>query len=89
MAASCNHPGFDLKNRDQGKAAPCLLGPRRKGNKMTDQNSAAGGADNDLIDLSADIVCAYVSHNALSVTDLPKLIADVHVAERLAGRLRR
>jgi predicted transcriptional regulator len=37
-------------------------------------------ADNDLIDLSADIVSAYVSHNALSVADLPKLIADVHLA---------
>ncbi len=42
-------------------------------------------ADNDLIDLSADIVCAYVSHNALSVTDLPKLIADVHAALRGLG----
>ncbi|MDP1730342.1 MAG: MucR family transcriptional regulator [Devosia sp.] len=40
------------------------------------------GAESDLIDLSADIVCAYVSHNALSVTDLPRLIADVHTALR-------
>jgi predicted transcriptional regulator len=44
--------------------------------------SVAPPADNDLVDLSADIVCAYVSHNALSVTDLPKLIADVHTALR-------
>lgn len=49
---------------------------------MTDMNGASAAADNDLIDLSADIVCAYVSHNALSVTDLPKLIADVHTALR-------
>ncbi|MGN6157262.1 MAG: MucR family transcriptional regulator [Devosia sp.] len=47
---------------------------------MTDQDSAVAGSDNDLIDLSTDIVSAYVSHNALSVTDLPKLIADVHSA---------
>jgi predicted transcriptional regulator len=53
-----------------------------KGPEMTDLNGSAIGADNDLIDLSADIVCAYVSHNALSVTDLPKLIADVHAALR-------
>jgi predicted transcriptional regulator len=31
-----------------------------------------------LIELSADIVSAYVSHNALSASDLPKLIATVH-----------
>jgi len=49
---------------------------------MTELNGAGAAADNDLIDLSADIVCAYVSHNALSVTDLPKLIADVHTALR-------
>ncbi|MDC9825106.1 MucR family transcriptional regulator [Devosia sp. ZB163] len=33
-----------------------------------------------LVELSADIVSAYVSHNALSASDLPKLIASVHSA---------
>ena len=47
---------------------------------MTDETGATAGADNDLIDLSTEIVSAYVSHNALSVADLPKLIADVHTA---------
>lgn len=47
---------------------------------MTDQTGAAVDSDNDLIDLSTEIVSAYVSHNALSVTDLPKLITDVHTA---------
>ena len=47
---------------------------------MNDITSGNAVADNDLIDLSADIVSAYVSHNALSLTDLPKLIADVHTA---------
>jgi predicted transcriptional regulator len=49
---------------------------------MNDMSGTLTAADNDLIDLSADIVCAYVSHNALSVSDLPKLIADVHAALR-------
>ena len=47
---------------------------------MTDQTGAAAGSDNDLIELSTEIVSAYVSHNALSLTDLPKLISDVHNA---------
>ena len=49
---------------------------------MTDDNGAAMAGDNDLIDLSTEIVSAYVSHNALSVNDLPRLIADVHTALR-------
>ena len=52
---------------------------------MNDMSGTLQATDNDLIDLSADIVCAYVSHNALSVTDLPKLIADVHSALRGLG----
>lgn len=46
--------------------------------------SAPAPAENlvidDLIEYSTDIVAAYVSHNAISPTDLPKLIADVHAA---------
>lgn len=48
--------------------------------------SATGGAsasDNRnarLVELSASIVGAYVSHNALSASDLPKLIAQVYSA---------
>jgi predicted transcriptional regulator len=42
---------------------------------MNDQAS-----DGDLIDLAADIVSAYVSNNTVPVSDLPKLIADVHRA---------
>jgi predicted transcriptional regulator len=57
-----------------------LLATRKKGNEMTDETGATVGTDNDLIDLSTEIVSAYVSHNALSVADLPKLIADVHSA---------
>jgi predicted transcriptional regulator len=38
----------------------------------------AAGAE--LIDLTADIVSAYVSNNSVASADLPKLIAEVHQA---------
>lgn len=45
-------------------------------------NSPAAAAlearSSHLVELSADIVSAYVSHNALSASDLGKLIASVH-----------
>ena len=49
---------------------------------MNELSVNASTAEGDLIDLSAGIVSAYVSHNALSVTDLPKLIGEVHTALR-------
>ncbi|MCS6761825.1 MAG: MucR family transcriptional regulator [Candidatus Devosia symbiotica] len=47
---------------------------------MTDTTGSTIGYEQDLIELSTKIVSAYVSHNALSPSDLPKLIADVHGA---------
>ena len=47
---------------------------------MNELAAIAPAADNELIELSADIVCAYVSHNALSPTDVSKLIGEVHAA---------
>jgi predicted transcriptional regulator len=47
---------------------------------MNDLSGVTTTADNDLIELSAEIVCAYVSHNAVSPTDLTKLITEVHNA---------
>ncbi len=42
--------------------------------------------DVDLVEFSTEIVSAYVSHNAISPADLPRLIADVHSAlKRLAA----
>ncbi|WDR02727.1 MucR family transcriptional regulator [Devosia algicola] len=49
---------------------------------MSDPAAAASGFESDLIELSTDIVSAYVSHNAMSPTDLPKLIGEVHAALR-------
>jgi len=49
---------------------------------MNDTAGATAGYEQDLIELSSEIVSAYVSHNALSPSDLPKLIADVHGALR-------
>lgn len=51
---------------------------------MTDQqDNNQVGIKPEIIELSTDIVSAYVSNNAVSQADLPKLIADVHAT--LAG----
>ena len=47
---------------------------------MNEQANVELIEQSDLIELSTEIVCAYVSHNALSQTDLPKLISEVHNA---------
>lgn len=49
---------------------------------MSDTTGEAPGYEHDLVELSTDIVSAYVSHNSVNVSDLPKLIADVHGALR-------
>lgn len=41
--------------------------------------------ESELIELSSEIVAAYVGHNALSAGDLPKLIADVYGALKGLG----
>lgn len=45
----------------------------------------SGRASDKLVELSASVVSAYVSHNALSVADLPRLIAQVHQALVVLG----
>lgn len=45
--------------------------------ELADTNSRA--SDN-LIELTADVVAAYVSNNPVQAADLPSLIADVHSA---------
>ena len=49
---------------------------------MNDDTGAFAAAEADLIELSTEIVSAYVSHNSVSPGDLPRLIADVHGALR-------
>lgn len=49
---------------------------------MNEATGSATGLEHDLIELSTDIVSAYVSNNSVSVTDLPRLIAEVHGALR-------
>lgn len=41
--------------------------------------------ESELIELSSEIVAAYVGHNALSASDLPKLIADIYAALKGLG----
>lgn len=48
-------------------------------------NDIAGSGishEQELVELATEIVSAYVSHNAVTPGDLPKLIADVHGALR-------
>jgi len=47
-------------------------------NKMTD--TALGNGHELLVELTADIVAAYVSNHVVPVSDLPNLISDVHSA---------
>jgi predicted transcriptional regulator len=39
----------------------------------------------DLIELTSEVVAAYVAHNSISSADLPKLIADVYAAMASLG----
>ena len=41
--------------------------------------------ESELVELSSEIVAAYVGHNALAVSDLPKLIGDVYTALKSLG----
>ncbi len=46
-----------------------------------------GSCSPELVNITATIVAAYVSNNAISLTDLPGLITDTHAAlSRAAGR---
>ena len=47
---------------------------------MNEQTLPSTAMDVDLIELSTEIVCAYVGHNAISPADLPRIISDVHSA---------
>lgn len=52
---------------------------------MTNQVNADSTNELNLVEFSTDIIAAYVSHNAISPTDLPRLIADVHAALKALG----
>ena len=45
---------------------------------MSEQAELKSDSDQNLVEISADIVCAYISHNDIGPEDLPKLISDVH-----------
>lgn len=47
---------------------------------MMDINESQSRSDEMLIELTADVVSAYVSNNPVPAGDLPNLIADVHTA---------
>jgi predicted transcriptional regulator len=45
----------------------------------------ANGAKNNLVELAADIVSAYVANNSVRPADLPELISSVHAALSTTG----
>lgn len=45
-----------------------------------DNNETLPDSSNALIELTADVVAAYVSNNSVPVSELANLIADVHAA---------
>lgn len=47
---------------------------------MENQPTQTNEDNTILIELTADVVSAYVGNNSVSLSDLPSLIADVHVA---------
>jgi predicted transcriptional regulator len=47
---------------------------------MENQQAQTEQDNTILIELTADVVSAYVGNNPVSLNDLPNLIADVHVA---------
>jgi predicted transcriptional regulator len=47
---------------------------------MDTQTPGAASVNDSLIELTADVVAAYVSNNPVPASDLPNLIADVHAA---------
>ena len=49
---------------------------------MTFETEPAAERDENLLNLTADVVSAYVSNNSLSTTDLPRLIGDTYMALR-------
>ena len=55
-------------------------------NKNGRQNWQRLAGDQDgLVELSAEIVSAYVAHNAMSSADLPRFIGEVHAALKRLG----
>lgn len=47
---------------------------------MNDSNSDASARHEMLMELTAEVVAAYVSNNSVPASELPNLIADVHSA---------
>jgi predicted transcriptional regulator len=45
-----------------------------------DMNESSARSTDMLIELTADVVAAYVSNNPVPVSELPNLIADIHAA---------
>jgi predicted transcriptional regulator len=54
---------------------------------MTDSNQDANQRQEMLMELTADVVAAYVSNNSVPVADLPSLIGNVHASLAKMGAI--
>lgn len=55
---------------------------------MIDKTGTVSQENQDgLVELSAEIVSAYVAHNAMNSADLPKFIGEVHAALKRLGAM--
>lgn len=53
---------------------------------MVDKTGSVSPDNQDgLVELSAEIVSAYVAHNSMSASDLPRFIGEVHAALKRLG----
>ena len=52
---------------------------------MENAVAASQQPDDNLIELTADVVAAYVSNNPVQIGDLPGLISDIHAALARVG----
>jgi predicted transcriptional regulator len=59
---------------------PRMINTSEMGPKKMDINEQSAVNDDTLIELTADVVAAYVSNNPVPASELPNLIADVHAA---------
>ena len=70
------------RSQHRAKKHPVTLGP-----KHMDTSETPATNNDTLIELTADVVAAYVSNNPVPVGELPGLIADVHAALGRVGNV--
>ncbi|MEP3233409.1 MAG: MucR family transcriptional regulator [Hyphomicrobiales bacterium] len=47
-------------------------------NNLDEKEVFKPNQNNDIVDLTSDIICSYVTNNSVTVEDLPSLISQIH-----------